>query len=376
MRSIGLLLGVGVIGATIAIACATAGTPDITDPGTGNDSGVGADSGCPQFDITKDPKHCGSCTKTCNADQVCASGMCKGQCDLPQVKCAGDGGGACADLTSDPNHCGQCINACGAGDAGALTPGNGNPDAGIPFDGGYDGGAGWTLGTPGCTKSACSVTCPSGYTSCPDGICYDTQNFHDHCGDCNTACMADVEWCTLGHCCAVGTEWCGSACIDVLSDANNCGGCGVVCPSGMPFCSGGACTGGVTFSQSFTHLAIATAQCSVWTTFRSNLTGTYTSITISGSNDSVGHTCTGAGANTLCQALHNGTIVSNLSCGGYGWYVDNCSGGLELTADGASCSCTNPGYNARPCLNTNGDWGGVKTASCSAPTQTITVTCK
>ena len=362
--------------AGVIAACATAAVTDSTgtDDG-GTTDALAGDAGCPQYDITKDPLHCGTCTHSCNTDQVCSNGACKAQCTAPEVKCAGDGGGACADLTSDPNHCAQCTNVCTSGDAGGLTPGNGNPDSGIAFDGGYDGGVGWTLGAPACTKSACGITCPGGFTACSDGVCYDTQNFHDRCGDCNTACAMDTEWCNQGHCCAVGSEWCSGACVDVSSDATNCGGCGIACTGSTPYCTAGACTGGVVFSQSFTNGVVATAQCTAWTTFRSNLTGTYTSVNISGSNDLVGHTCTGAGANTICQALHSGTTVTNLSCGGYGWYVDNCMG-IELTADGASCTCTNPGYNVRPCLSSNGDWGGVKTASCSAPTQTITVTCK
>jgi hypothetical protein len=48
----------------------------------------------------------------------------------------------------------------------------------------------------------------------------------------------------------------------------------------------------------------------------------------------------------------------------------------ELTADNAACNCTNPGYNIRPCINTNGDWGGIDTKTCGAPSQTLSVTCQ
>jgi hypothetical protein len=229
----------------VALACATAALPiDLTqDPSSeaGTDGALTGDAGCPQYDISTDPKHCGTCTHACTTDQVCVGGACKAQCTLPQVKCAADGGGsACFDTTSDPSHCGQCGNACSTADAGDLLPGTNNPDSGVSFDGGYDAGIGWTLGTPTCAKSACGINCPGGFTACSDEICYDTQNFHDHCGDCNTACAMDTEWCTTGHCCSVGMAYCGSACVDMMSDDNNCGWCGHTCTGGQT-CGGGVC---------------------------------------------------------------------------------------------------------------------------------------
>jgi len=163
-------------------------------------------------------------------------------CTPPQVHCFGAEAGSCVDLTTDPNHCGTCGTVCATADAGALEAGSGNPDSGIPpFDGGTDGGNGpyWSVGTAGCANSACGITCPQGMSLCTDDICYDTQNFHDRCGDCNTACQS-TEYCALGHCCATGTAWCGSSCVDVLSDKNNCGACGHVCGSNLS-CSGGQC---------------------------------------------------------------------------------------------------------------------------------------
>ena len=130
----------------------------------------------------------------------------------------------------------------------------------------------------------------------------------------------------------------------------------------------------MTFSQSFTQGQIATTQCTAWTTFRTALSGTYTSIKMTGTNDTTGRTCTGTGANTLCQALHAGTATS-VACNGHTWYIDDCSG-LELTADDSACTCQTPGYAVRPCLYENGDWGGVNTATCNGPTQTMTVTCQ
>ncbi len=98
-------------------------------------------------------------------------------------------------------------------------------------------------------------------TKCNDGICYDTQNHHDHCGACSTACGA-TEWCGSGHCCAQGTEYCGASCIDVLSDSSNCGGCGNACSGATPYCSAGACVKGCVPTgtrQPFDTLASSTA---------------------------------------------------------------------------------------------------------------------
>jgi hypothetical protein len=83
-------------------------------------------------------------------------------------------------------------------------------------------------------------------------------------------------------------------------------------------------------------------------------------------------TCTGAAADQLCQALHAGTSVS-LTCGGRSWAVGAC-GGIEINANGPVCTCDGPGYTVRPCVQT-ANWGGAGTATCNAPTQTITVVC-
>ncbi len=174
----------------------------------------------------------------------------------------------------------------------------------------------------------------------------------------------------------MGTANCNGTCTDVLTSPTNCGGCGKTCSGQTPFCSGGVCTGGVTFTGAFTT-GVVSPHCAAWNTFRSQLTGTYSSITISGSNDLVGRTCTGAPANTICQALKNGTTLSNVVCGSYTWYVSTCAGGIEVGADTSTCFCqATTGYVARPCLVGNGDWGGVNTKSCGAPSQTMTVRCQ
>ena len=267
-------------------------------------------------------------------------------CNPPLKMC----GPICVDTLSDPNHCGSCTTACASADAMVPT----------------------------CIKGVCDVVCGAGLSKCSDGLCYDLSSAHDHCGTCTTACP-QTETCMQGKCaCGSGMQLCNGVCTDTQTDPNNCGGCGSPCPP-QTACNGGTCTTstGSTYSESFTTLQVATTQCTAWNTWRAGLTGTYTSVTLSGSNDTTGRTCTGSAANTLCQALHNGTTAKNVSCGGYTWNVDFCSGMTwELTADGAACNCTNPGYNIRPCINTNGDWGGIDTKTCSAPSQTLSVTCQ
>ncbi len=239
-------------------ACATAA---VIEPDAGVDASVGDGGGCPQYNLMTDPQHCGSCTNACSSSQVCSSGQCKSQCDVPTVKCtSADGGAICSNVQTDPTHCGQCTTACSVvTDAGGLAPGPNNPDAAVP----YDGGTGWTLGTASCEAGTCGTACPPPMTACSDGICYDTQNFHDHCGDCNTACTASTQWCNRGHCCALDQMYCGSACVSVLTDNTNCGSCGNVCPTSAPNCYGGVCS--TTCSPAGTRQAFNTLSSSTTT---------------------------------------------------------------------------------------------------------------
>ncbi len=225
----------------LVVACATASVPfDPGDGGTGVDA-AGDASAC-DADLALDPKNCGTCGKTCASSEVCSSGACKNQCDAPLRKCTGVT--TCVDVAKDPKNCGQCGTLCTGPDAGPEG-GTGNPDSGIPApDGGFDAGTGWALPTPNCDASTCGLACAGGTTICSDKICWDTQNAHDHCGDCTTACASDTEWCGGGHCCPVGKQWCTNACVDVVNDPNNCGGCGTKCSGGTPMCVAGICKAG------------------------------------------------------------------------------------------------------------------------------------
>ena len=141
-------------------------------------------------------------------------------------------------------------------------------------------------------------------------------------------------------------------------------------------------SGAVTFSQTFTSgVTPTTAIENAWTTFRSQLTGTYTTMTISNSlGQSI--TVTDANVQSIANALRTATTGTNFSVviGANTWRViQGCVSGtanansIYLTND-SPCGCGGAGrYTIRPMIK-NANWGGVNGASCSAPTQTITVT--
>ena len=130
----------------------------------------------------------------------------------------------------------------------------------------------------------------------------------------------------------------------------------------------------ITYSQTFTSGVIPAAQCTAWTTFVAQLTPqSYTSLTISGSFDTVGRTTTNSAViNGIALALRTSTTYGPTVSNGFTWQVGSCGNPYELSASGSICSCPNPGYIVRPCIGSS-NWGGINGATCGAPTQTITV---
>ena len=141
-------------------------------------------------------------------------------------------------------------------------------------------------------------------------------------------------------------------------------------------CRAGACVLGATFTGSFTQNQDGEAFCPAWNTFRASLTGTYNTITVSGSRNVTGYTCTGATANAICQALRAGTAVTH-SCGGRDWNIGQCGAGITLAVGiNTPCTCGVFPATVRPCINVgNSNWGGLDSETCGGPSQTLSVRC-
>ncbi|WP_437807064.1 PKD domain-containing protein [Sorangium sp. So ce1078] len=229
----------------------------------------------------------------------------------------------------------------------------------------------WVVGT-GCgpssdvveiTADGSECSCTNGYTARP---CIGNENWGGAGGD---TCFAPSQ--TISVVCG-GEGGPAPTCDDGIQ---NQGETGVDCGGPCAPCGGAT----VEFSQTFEAGQVSNAQCGAWDAFRASLTGEYSSVTIRGSQDPDGVTCTGAAANTLCQALHNGTPTGPVDCDGQTWAVGtDCgpAGVVEITADFTTCVCSAgiPAYTVRPCIG-NENWGGVGGDTCFAPTQTMSVVC-
>ncbi len=346
----------------------------------------------------------GSAGAACGAGQICASGACRTTCASGQVDC----NGVCVDPGTNRAYCGATA-GCGV-----------------------DGGVAGSTCPPGllCSGGGCQLTCKTGQVVC-GGVCTDPLTSRAFCGatagcgagsgSAGAVCNAG-ELCVAGACkltCPPGLIQCGSTCIDPMSNPLFCGatpGCGA--GMGIPgaacgmnaACFMGACAslvidagvpdagmmGGppVTYSQNFTALATSVPQCSAWDTWRSQLTGSYTSMTIRGTFDMTGVTCANATlVNQLATAIKNDTALQ-VTCSGRKWSFCNSGsiyGYTQLWLDSPSTNpcdpsnCFDPsfgpptGYVVSPCAG-GSSWGGVNTQTCTnagqmtnAPTQLMEV---
>ncbi len=129
------------------------------------------------------------------------------------------------------------------------------------------------------------------------------------------------------------------------------------------------------YSESFVGGMTPDLQCTAWQSYRAALSGPYTLVTIRGTYDPTGVSCSGSTANQICQALRNGTTTT-ISCGGRNWNIGPCGSGIELNSSTQTgdCGCWNPDYIVRPCIG-NDNWGGANTDTCGAPSQTLEVVC-
>jgi hypothetical protein len=352
--------------------------------------------------VTKrDFENCGACGHACKAGEVCVQGGCALQCGGGATKCSG----ACVSTQSDPANCGSCAYKCGTGlvcNVGkcAATCQQGLTDCNsacvdLTTDDDNCGKCGVVCDAgKRCSNGQCKASCQQGWTSCADGdggtTCVDLQTDSMNCGNCGTTCPngqfcapsgdGGAPKCDLQ--CFGGTTLCNGKCVDTQIDSANCGGCGVpcggacsnahCCAMGESYC-GGMCKPAVqcavVYSKVFTTNQNPPAQhCTDWTAYRAAIPSNATSITIKGSQDTTGLTCTGSAATQIVQNLIAGNTFS-VSCNGKTWSTGNCSG-IELSAEGA-CTCGSQ-HVLRPCIPSS-SWGGVGTTSCGAPTQTMTV---
>jgi hypothetical protein len=130
---------------------------------------------------------------------------------------------------------------------------------------------------------------------------------------------------------------------------------------------------GNVFSEFFQNTVSETAaECTNWNTFRANLQpAKYTCVQLVGSSGKGRTTCDAPNVQLIATALQNGTTASIVS-GSDTWNVGTCGSGIEISANTTMCVCANPGSTLRPCIgNGNPNWGGVATATCTGPSQSI-----
>ncbi len=123
------------------------------------------------------------------------------------------------------------------------------------------------------------------------------------------------------------------------------------------------------FSEFFQSGVTETAaECTNWDTFRANLQPTeYTCVQLVGSAGKGRTTCDAPNVQLIATALRNGTTASVIS-GSDTWNVGTC-GGIEINANAGICGCSVAPI-LRPCIG-NTNWGGVGTATCGGPSQSI-----
>lgn len=137
----------------------------------------------------------------------------------------------------------------------------------------------------------------------------------------------------------------------------------------------------VTYSESFTNAlgySAGTTQWDNWTTFRAGApTSDIQSITISGSLDATGRTCSDPALSQ--QIMDNfrtsGGTLASVSCGGFFWNSGTCGTGIELNVGSAAEACTaSSTYALRPQIGSgNSNWGGINGVTVNAPSQTMSV---
>jgi hypothetical protein len=253
--------------------------------------------------------------RSCPAGQVAMSTGpyqwgCSIICPFGAMDCDGSPNTGCEILAAaDPDNCGGCGVVCSSNNIFSRT----------------------------CSNGVCNGTCSGGAVDCngnkqTDGCEIITENNVLNCGGCGLACSGNHIFrnCHNGSCnngvCQAPWADCNNnkrtdGCeINTFTDPNNCGSCGNVCGAGT-VCASGSCA--PQFTGDFTSGAPSSPQCADWQAFASRLSAasTYSLVSIKGTFDPVGISCTGSMANSLCQAIRTGTQLAFVVCDGRTWTV-------------------------------------------------------
>ncbi|MDF2695495.1 MAG: hypothetical protein K0S65_3878 [Labilithrix sp.] len=248
----------------------------------------------------------------------CPSNACptgRTTCATSQFRCD-------VDLRTDRMNCGTCGVAC-------------------PIDTSSDSYA--------CVDSRCVSSCGRGYLDC-DGIadngCEVVKRSNDNCGACGNKCPDPAKPCIdrggdeVGCGCKGSDLYCGTRCVDAMTDDKNCASCGNFCDStggGAPQfqhmyygCSGGTC-GHLKCESGWANCdGDISNGCEVNLTSRENCGG-------------CGNACD-SGQDCRADTRRSGAPPECLCPSGLTFCPSQCTGGLcqgvcvDLTSDSKNCS--------------------------------------
>ena len=132
----------------------------------------------------------------------------------------------------------------------------------------------------------------------------------------------------------------------------------------------------VVWEETYTNgVAGSGGQNASWAAFKNELVPGlgYQTMTISGTFDNPGLTCTDSVATAQFANLLNTTGTGSVNCDGHEWAICGRYNGEVWIDPPSICdggNCPDPGRIIRPGLF-NKNWGGMDTATCSGPTQTM-----
>lgn len=345
--------------------------PATTSSGTGGAGGVAQDGGSDAIGGTGGGtecelgtlEHCGACNQPCapaNVNEASCEGDTCGYdtCSGSFLDCDADASNGCETDGEATATCGACDIDCGvqAGHVANAT----------------------------CEEGTCNYdTCESLWADCDENAsngCEKPINTLPDCGECGKLCnpdnvqnaLCDAGECYYDECVGLNDECDGdlsNGCeTDVSSDPLHCGACNEPCPQGVS-CKAGSCE--YSWEETFFNNQNSPDQCTTFQTFVNGLTDNYSIVTISGTFNAMGVSCTDpAKVQMIADALRTQTSMT-INCDGNDWSICDRNNHRELWLNPPTqCSGNNcpTGYIIRPCIG-NVNWGGVNTATCNAPNQ-------